>query len=279
MNSDAAVRLIAKNFVPVALNTDRLPKDADGDFFRELMKRWPQGLWVVTPEGKTLAFHYHKPDAKKNYAQNQKAWVDDTAAMLEEGVKAVGELKPRNARAVNPFPDRGLGLTKDGGARLAATVVGYNRNGQPEGAPAVDSAILTQEEWAAFAPPAGKETWSIPESAAKKFAVALAPVTDSIFVPRAGDVTATALAAEVLRTDDEFIIVRLTGKWESKHFRDGDPKFPIAANAAGTGIAVYDRKKKGLQSVLFVLKGQYKNGTAATATAAVVEWRVEKPLE
>lgn len=279
MNSDAAVRLIAKNFVPVALNTDRLPKDADGDFFRELMKRWPQGLWVVTPEGKTLAFHYHKPDAKKNYAQNQKAWVDDTAAMLEEGVKAVGELKPRNARAVNPFPDRGLGLTKDGGARLAATVVGYNRNGQPEGAPAVDSAILTQEEWAAFAPPAGKETWSIPESAAKKFAVALAPVTDSIFVPRAGDVTAAALAAEVLRTDDEFIIVRLTGKWESKHFRDGDPKFPIAANAAGTGIAVYDRKKKGLQSVLFVLKGQYKNGTAATATAAVVEWRVEKPLE
>ena len=69
--------MIAKNFVPVALNTDRLPKGEDGDYFRELMKRWPQGLWVVTPDGKTLAFHYHKPDPQKNYAQNQKAWIDE----------------------------------------------------------------------------------------------------------------------------------------------------------------------------------------------------------
>lgn len=274
-----AVRLIAKNFVPVALNTDRLPKDADGDFFRELMKRWPQGLWIVTPEGKTLAFHYHKPDPKKNYAQNQKAWSDDTVAMLEEGVKASGELKPRNARAVNPFPDRGLGLTKEGGARLAATVIGMNRTGKQEGAPAVDSATLTKEEWAAFAPPKDKEEWTLPESAAKKFAVALAPVTDSIFVPQARDVTTADLTAKILRTDDEVIVVRFTGKWESKHFRDGDPKFPITAAATGTGIGVFDRKKKELQSVLFVLGGSYKNGTVTTPTAAVVEWQAEKPKE
>ena len=274
-----AVRLIAKNFVPVALNTDRLPKDADGDFFRELMKRWPQGLWIVTPEGKTLAFHYHKPDPKKNYAQNQKAWSDDTVTMLEEGVKASGELKPRNARAVNPFPDRGLGLTKEGGARLAATVIGMNRTGKQEGAPAVDSATLTKEEWAAFAPPKDKEEWTLPESAAKKFAVALAPVTDSIFVPQARDVTTADLTAKILRTDDEVIVVRFTGKWESKHFRDGDPKFPITASATGTGIGVFDRKKKELQSVLFVLGGSYKNGTVATPTAAVVEWQAEKPKE
>ena len=274
-----AVRLIAKNFVPVALNTDRLPKDADGDFFRELMKRWPQGLWIVTPEGKTLAFHYHKPDPKKNYAQHQKAWGDDTLAMLEEGVKASGELKPRNARAANPFPDRGLGLTKEGGARLAATVIGTNRTGKQEGSPAVDSATLSKEEWAAFAPPKDKEEWTLPESAAKKFAVALAPVTDSIFVPQARDVTTADLTAKILRTDDEVIVIRFAGKWESKHFRDGDPKFPITASATGIGIGVFDRKKKELQAVLFVLGGSYKNGTVATPTAAVVEWQVEKPKE
>ena len=271
--------MIAKNFVPVALNTDRLPKGEDGDYFRELMKRWPQGLWVVTPDGKTLAFHYHKPDPQKNYAQNQKAWIDDTAAMLEEGVKTAGELKPRNARAVNPFPDRGLGLTKEGGARLAVTVIGLNRAGKQEGSPAVDSATLSKAEWAGFAAGEEGKDWTLPEAVAKKFAVALAPVTDSIFVPQARDATMAEVTGRVERTDESFVVVRFTGKWESQHSRDGNPKFPITATSAGTGIAVYDRKTHAVQSLIFVLDGSYKNGTAATKTAAVVEWQAEKPKE
>ncbi len=265
--------------MPVALNTDRLSKGEDGDFFRELMKRWPQGLWVVTPEGKTLAFHYHKPEPKKNYAQNQKAWVDDTAAMLEEGLKAAGESKPRNARAVNPFPDRGLGLSKEGGVRLAVTVIGMNRTGKQEGSPAVDSAILTKDEWAGFAPQDGGKEWTLPDSAAKKFAVALAPVTDSIFVPLARDLTKAELSGVVVRTDVDVVVIQFTGTWESKHFRDGNPKFPITATSAGIGIAVYDRKTMAVVSVLFVLKGSYQNGTAVTGTAAVIEWRAEKAKE
>ena len=243
------------------------------------MKRWPQGLWIVTPEGKTLAFHYHTPDPKRNYAENQRAWIEGTVAMIEEGLKAAGDLKPRNVRAVNPFPDRGLGLTKDGGARFAATVVGLSRTGKQEGAPAVDSLTLTKAEWAAFAPPERKADWTIPESAAKKFAVALAPLTDSIFVPQAKDVTAAELMAKVIRDEDGLAVIRFAGAWESKHFRDGNPKFPIAATARGTGIAVFDRKKGEFRSVLFVLSGSYRNGTAVTPTATVVEWQAEKPKE
>lgn len=272
------VELISQNFVPVALNTDRLPKDADGQFFRELMKRWPQGLWVVTPDGKTLSFDYHKPDSKLNYKQNQEKWLTGTQTMLAEGVKAAGELKPRNVRAVNPFPDRGLGLTKDGGARLAATVIGL-RNGKQDGSPAVDSAILTKEEWAAFAPPGGKTEWTLPEAAMKKFAVALAPVTDSIYVPMAKDVTRAEVSAKVFREENGVAVIRLTGKWESKHNRDGNAKFPIAASATGDGIAMYDTAKKEMAAVLFVLKGTYTNGAATTLTAAVVEWQVEKKEE
>ena len=91
--------------------------------------------------------------------------------------------------------------------------------------------------------------------------------------------TTADLTAKILRTDDEVIVIRFAGKWESKHFRDGDPKFPITASATGIGIGVFDRKKKELQAVLFVLGGSYKNGTVATPTAAVVEWQVEKPKE
>lgn len=272
------MELISKHFVPVALNTDRLPKDADGKFFRALMKRWPQGLWVVTPDGQTLAFDYHKPDAAKNYADNQRKWLAGTRAMLEEGVKAAGDLKPRDARTVNPFPDRGLGRTKDGGARLAATVIGL-RNGKQDGAPAVDSATLTAAEWAAVAPPAGKTEWTLPEAAVKKFAVALAPVTDSIYVPQAKDVTTAEVSAKVVREADGLVVIQLAGKWESTHFRDGNPKFPITATAAGDGLMVYDTTTKQLTAVLVVLKGVYKNGTAATPTAAVVEWQAEKPGE
>lgn len=270
--------MIAKHFVPVALNADRLPTDADGDFFRGLMKRWPQGLWVVTPDGKTLAFDYHNPDPKLNYAENQKKWRDGTLAMLAEGVKAAGDLKPREARAVNPFPDRGLGLTKDGGVRLAATVIGL-RNGKQDGSPAVDSATLTKEEWTAFAPPDGKAEWTIPESAARKFAVALSPLTDSIYTPRPSDVTKTEVTAKVIREADGLKVIRLSGKWESKHDRDGKDKHPITAAATGDGVAVYDTSKKEMASVLVVLKGTYQNSTAKTPTAAVVEWQAEKKEE
>jgi len=261
------------------LNTDRLPKGAEGDFFRELMKRWPQGLWVVSPEGKTLAFHYHKPDSKKNYAENQRAWIDGTVAMLDEGIGASGALKPRNARTVNPFPDRGLGLAKEGGARFAVTVIGLDRGGKQEGPPAVDSVRLTKTEWAEFAPPKGTMDWTLSESAAKKFAVALAPVTDSIFVPQLKDVTSAEVSAKVIRDEDGVVVIRFEGKWESEHFRDGDPKFPINASASGTGIAVFDRKKAEMRSVLFVLNGTYRNGRVAKPTASVVEWQTEKPRE
>jgi hypothetical protein len=239
------------------------------------MKRWPQGLWVVTPDGKTLAFDYHQPDPKKNYAENQRKWLDGTLAMLEEGVKAAGDRKPRDARTVSPFPDRGLGLTKDGGARLAATVIGL-RNGKQDGAPAVDSATLTKDEWAAFARPAGKAEWTLPESALKKFAVALAPVTDSIYVPQAKDVTTATATAKVLREADGVKVIAVNGKWESKHFRDGNPKFPITATATGDGVMVYDTAKQQPTAVLVVLKGTYTNGTTVTPTAAVVEWQAEK---
>ena len=66
------MKLVAETFVPVALNADRLPKSDDGDFFRTLKKQWPQGLWAVTPDGRVLGFHYHRPKPGESYAEGQK---------------------------------------------------------------------------------------------------------------------------------------------------------------------------------------------------------------
>jgi hypothetical protein len=272
------VELISKNFVPVALNTDRLAKDADGAFFRKLMDQWPQGLWIVTPEGKTLAHTYHKPDSNKNYDQNQKKWVDDTDAMLRDGLKAAGELKPRDVKKVNPFPDRGLGFTKEGGVRLSTTVVGL-RNGKQDGPPAVDSIVWDDRDLALLTPPDGKTEWTIPESTAKKCCTALTFITDSIYVPRPSEVQSGTLAAKLLRTDDNIAVVELTGTWDAKFDREGDKKYPLRAVATGTGVLEFDMKQKKPVSLLLVLTGTYDQFGRKTPTASVIEWKMETAVE
>ena len=272
------MELISKNFVPVALNTDRLAKDGDSAFFRKLMEQWPQGLWVVTPEGKTLAHTYHKPDSSKNYDQNQKKWVDDTEAMLRDGLKAAGELKPREARKVNPFPDRGLGFTKDNGVRLSTTVVGL-RNGKQDGPPAVDSIVWDDRDLAALTPPDGKTEWTIPESTAKKCCTALTFITDSIYVPRPSEVQTGTLTAKLLRTKDDIAVVELTGTWDAKFDREGDKKFPLRAKATGTGILEFDTTTKKPSSLLMVLTGSYDQFGRKTPTTSVIEWKQEASPE
>lgn len=269
------------NFVPVALNTDRLPDTEDGQFFRTLMKRWPQGLWVVKPDGQVLAFDYHKNTPGLNYQENAQKWLDGTIAMLEKAVAAAGPLEPRTVRAANPFPDRGVGPTKDDGARLAVTVTARLRNGKQEGAPAVDSVLLTKEEWAAFAPPAGQTEWTVPAAVGQKFAPALSPLTDSIFVPRPSEVDRAEVAAKVIREADGVVVIRYTGAWQARHLRDGDARFPIDAAAAGEGIGVYDPATKSMTSLIWVLKGTYRKGPKAGVqpTATVVEWVNAAPTE
>ncbi len=271
------MRLVVANFVPVALNTDRLPDTETGRFFRTLMKRWPQGLWVVTPEGKTLGFHYHQPTGTDNFKQNQQRWVDGTREMLETSVKAVGPLPRRDVKGVNPFPDRGVGFTKTGQVRLALSVIA-TRSGKQEGPPVIDSFLLTPEDWAAFAPPATQTEWTLAEATVKKFAPMLSPLTDSIFVPRADDVTKATVTAKVIRQVNGLDVIRYTGTWQSRHLRDGNAKFPIDASANGEAIGVYDPLTKNMQSLTWVLRGTYHKAADApmTPTAIIVEWAAKE---
>jgi len=252
--------------VPVALNADRLPDTDAGRFFRALLGRWPQGLWVVTPAGDTLGFHYHRPVAGDGFARNQQRWADDTLAMLTDALAKAGPLPPRTVAAADPFPDRGHGRTAAGGVRLAVSVIGL-RSGRQEGPPALDSITLDAADWKAFVQP-GKPEWTVPEAAAKRFAPALSPVTDSIFVPRPADVSTATVTAKVVREAGGKLVIRYRGQWESKHLRDGDPKFPIRCAATGEGVGVYDSTAGKLVSLIWLLTGTAEN----TPTAAVVEW-------
>jgi hypothetical protein len=241
---------------------------------------------VVTPEGKVLAFHYHKPKPGESAADAQKRWLDETRQMVRDAVKDAGPLAAREVKEKpNPLAGRGVGTDPDGGARLAASVVS-SLNGRRDGPPVVDSIRFSAEEWAAFAPPKDKMTegqeWTVPEAVARKFAPALGPMTDPIFTPKPGDVTTAKVTAKVERVADGVVVVRFSGEWASAHDRDGNPKYPIRTAATGEAVGIFDAKTGKATALVWLLKGSFRNSPPADrprATAAVIEWTAaqEKP--
>lgn len=242
------------------------------------MKQWPQGLWIVTPDGKVLGFHYHKPKPGENYAQGQQRWVDETAEMIRGAAKDAGPIAAREVRArPDPLATRGRGTTGDGGVRLAVSVIAV-QSGRQEGPPVVDSVHLNAEQWAAFHPPAeamaGRE-WALPEETARRFAPALSPMTDPIFSPTPADAKTAKVSAKVERVAEGVAVVRFSGQWETAHNRDGDPKYPIRTTATGEGVGVVDTRTGKPTAMVWVLSGSYRNsppGDKPRPTVAVIEW-------
>ncbi len=264
---------VKARFVPVTLNADRLPPGEDGDFFRALLKRWPQGLWVVTPEGVTLGFHYHTPRPGDTFKQNNARWVADTAAMLDYAAKQAGETPPREPRPVDPYPDRGRGFAADGGVRLAVSVT-ETRGGAPYNAPVFDSFRLSAGGLAEFALKPGADSVGVSEAVARRFAPVLSPLTDSIFCPRPPDLTVATVRGTVLRREPGQVVVSYAGEWQSKHLRDGKADQPVAASLRGEGVAILSADGTRVRRMLWVLTGSYQKGPGVMAvpTAAVVEW-------
>jgi hypothetical protein len=242
------------------------------------MKQWPQGLWVVTPEGKVLGFHYHKAKPGESAGDGQKRWLADTLSMLRDAAKDAGPLAVREVKAKpGTFADRGRGLTEDRGARLALSVLPL-RNGRQDGPPVIDSIHLDKKQWAALAPPENAKEgteWEVPESVARRFTPALSPMTDPIFGPRPADATTATISARVARVGDGVIVIRYTGKWETAHDRDGDPKFPIRTWATGAGVGVFDAKTGKASALAWRLDGSYRAGgpnEKPRPTVAIIEW-------
>jgi hypothetical protein len=277
------VRKVTLNLVPVALNANRIPDDAGGKFFGEVLKhsRWPQGIWIVSPDGKILAFHYFKTASGESPARGRERWVRETIEAIDAGLAAFGPVAPREVKWHDPLPDRGAGLLPDGGVRLAI-FASYMRQGKRDGDPVVDSARLTEADWRAFAPPEGSASdgWDLPESALRKLAPALCPLTDSIYAPQPGDVKLAKLHARSEVTERGWTRIRYTGTLESQHNRDGDPKLPIRSKADIEGLGRFDPKARRLTSLLLVFHGEYRTippWDKPKPFAAAAEWHLAAP--
>ncbi len=267
------IRLLSTNTVPVALNlyVIRQQKDAAGDFFRAVQKQRPaqyQGLYLVAPDGKVLASH-------QNF-KSHKTWTQELLADLQPGLKAFGEVKPREVRRSDPLPRRGSGVQPDGGA-TPAIYLRYSIKNIPLRElpnPTIDSLPLTAKELAELAPPktdAGTE-WKIPEPLARKFGRVLGP-GDEDSMPRPQEVTAMKLAGKVRAVEEGVAHLVYEGTLSGSHLTQAKKR--TYGDVKLTGAGRYDVKTGRILSFVWVFDGIYKAPPPYDAPrpySAVLEW-------
>jgi hypothetical protein len=263
--------------VPVAENRDKLlpAKDARGDFFRAVQKQRPrqyQGLYVVSPEGKVLSSHQEW----KNY----KNWRGEVLAMLQEGVRAFGDVTPRQVRRADSLPLRGCGVDKDGGATLAIYLRENGRGLREDGLGnlILDSVTLTDKELATLAPAEAEvdSAWVVPEAVARKFSGVCGP-GDETSMPRPKEVTAARVSGRVKRVADGVAYLTFSGRIAAAHKQDSG-KF-VRGDTSLTGVGAYDVRGKRLLSLTWVFDGLYCGPPPHDQPArygAVVEWRRQR---
>jgi len=297
LSNDEVIRNIAANFVPIAVNTRKV-RDKSIDtpatrFFREVNAQTTQtqGVWIVAPEGKVLAA-YHGPS---DLTERTRGFLET----IDAGLKAFGEVTPREFKLVNPLPYRGAGVEEDGQVTLAISIRGTNGGGQP-GHPVVveehsawlwkgefrqagyaifDSVTFTAEEWATFAPAqteVGAE-WTIPVAVASQLARVVAGRTDRSTMFRAEDAKLAKLTCKVEALNDGVARIRLIGGFDAVHAVESNKDKPVYGQAVAEGIALYDVNRRSMQSLLLVFHGTFRDVPPHDKTAhpvsAAVEWR------
>ncbi len=265
--------------VPVALNANRIPENEAGAFFRAIMatNKMPQGLWIVSPAGKVLAYHYFRAQSGEKPSRGKARWLSETLEFIDAGLKAYGPVTTRRVSHNNLFPERGCGFAEGKGIRLSAYVIQV-RKGRREGDPVVDSVFWKEEMWQALIPPKLEldTRWAIPEGLLRSCAPVMSYYTDSLYTPQAQDMKKVEMQARVVAIETNRILIRLDGLFASEHYRENNPKLPISSSASATGYVTYDPLKKKMDTILIVFKGDYKNvppWNTRSRFASVLEWQ------
>lgn len=283
--------------MPAAINLYLARKATDGS--RELFlsvqrqKDQYQGVWIVSPEGRVLAGRHDYEDFNNGAVE--------LLETIDVGLKAFGEVTPREAKASNPLPHRGLDVRPDGGVSLALygrQMLGGGRHTipagidvggnawywdgalRPDGPIMIDSLALTAGEWAAFAPrkiEAGA-TWSVPEDVARKLTRLLSTSSDQSGMPNPEDAKVAELSATIESVEGGVARIGFSGRWKMMHLVEGDAKRPTYGTALAEGTARYDVERKTMRSLLLVFSGTIRSGrpdAPLNRTGAVVEWRAK----
>jgi hypothetical protein len=269
------IRFLSRNCVPVALNLYeiRKAKGAGGDFFRNVQKQRPaqyQGLYLVSPDGKVLASH-------QNF-KSDKTWPREVLADLEPGLKAFGEVKPREVQRADPLPQRGAGVLKDGGVCLGVFLRYPIKNiplrELPN--PTIDSIVLTADDWKTLAPAKAeaKHEWTVPEAVGRKFGRLLGP-GDENSMPRPNEVKSARITGTVKSVENGVAYLTYEGQMAGSHNTQSNRGL-CHGEGKLTGVGRFDVKTGRMLSLTLVLDGVFRNVVPYDQPmkySGVAEWR------
>ena len=217
--------------------------------------------------------------AIKTYVSEQ-TWTKEVLADLKPGLKAFGEIKPREFWRANPLPYRGLGVQSDGAVTLAiylrAAMKGVPLREQPNAT--IDSLRLTATELSALLPSrsnVGVE-WAIPESLARKFSRVLGPSNETS-MPRADEVESVRFTGKLRAVQGGIGYVVYQGSIAGAHAVKPGKLTHGEANL--TGIGSYDVNTGQMHSLVWVFDGVYRPPPPYDSPqnyGGVVEWKRER---
>jgi hypothetical protein len=230
-------------------------------------------LYLVDADGKVLASHQQ--------FTSDKTWTNEVLADLKPGLKAFGDVKPRDAKHVDPLPYRGTGVRDDGGVVLAV-YLRYGIKGIPLREvpdPTIDSLPLSATDWAAWSPakPFEGTTWTVPEGVARRFSRVLGP-SDEDSMPRPKEVRSVQFTGKVHAVEDGVAYLTYEGHIKGSHETQSN-KGKCHGEATLTGVGSYDVKKRRMLSLTLVFDGVFRSVKPYDQPAkysGVVEWRRER---
>ena len=213
--------------------------------------------------------------------KSHKTWAKEVVADLQPGLKAFGEIAPRNAPPIDPLPERGVGVRKDGvclAVFLAFSIENIPLRELPN--PTIDSLVLTADEFAKLGPAKAEvgAEWKVPEAVGRKFCRVLGP-GDENTMPRPNEVELVRLSGKVKSVENGIATLTYEGEMAGSHETQSN-RGKCHGKAKMTGVGTYDVKAGRLLSLVRVFEGTFTApppyDKPAKAYGGVVEWRRER---
>jgi hypothetical protein len=263
--------------VPVAMDLAKLEdvKTPAGEFFQKVQKQRPkqfQGIYVVDPDGKVLG---SQPDYREEKKGTQEL-IDITRTSL----KAFGEITPRKVKAGEPFPQRGVGVQKDGSVTFAIYLRSNRDGGNPAGLGSLtlDSLTLSAKEWATLMPPKNEKKWNVPMAVARKWNRVLGHASDHSTMPSPEEVTEAKITGHVESVKKGVTYLLYEGGIEGSHLYKYNPHKGKRTYGKSMFLAygAYDAEAGQMLSLTFMVGGNCKHVPPYDELipfSGIMEWR------
>ncbi len=203
----------------------------------------------MTPEGDVLAAH-HKVHDEKN-------WTNEVLFALNDGVRRMRPLPPRQPEPRELLPFRGKGVQEDGSVSLALHVRSLTQ-GRPSLHHGVyDTVDLTAAQWKEFAPPdsAVGTSWRLPKEVFSQFSRGLSSISDQATMPRPGDVFQGELVGKVVDVRRGALVITYDGQIAAVHLHPFVQGKSNGGKAQLQGIGTYDLEARELRYLLLLGTG------------------------